>query len=473
MKKLLKIMKYIFGILIFFLLLYVLLILLLRDNQSNLSFDYSEIDKIPLKVPSGFMWGSATSSHQAEGNSFNNNWSLFENEKDENGNPRINEGQKAGIAADHWNRYKEDIKLMKSLGLNAYRFSIEWSKVEPEEGKFDEGVLDHYEKVIDELKANGIEPMITLHHFTNPIWFEKQGAFTKDNSPKIFAKYVSKVFKRLGRKVTYWCTINEPTVYAFNGYFFGEFPPAEKDMNKAALVFRNILIAHTEAYLIIKQQNLNAKVGIATAIYAFDPYSWWNLADIIGAHYANRNMNEVVLNFIINGEFDFYFPTISKLEYESDVVNSFDFIGVNYYTRFIIRFNPFNDKSYQEVKQTFADYTTDMNWEIYPEGLYRALKQISTFTNKPIFITENGIADDSDSKRPAFIKNHLLVMNKAIANGMNVKGYFYWTLMDNFEWAQGFSKRFGLYEVDFKTQERKLREGSKVYPEMIKRFTSF
>ncbi len=466
-------MKYIFLILLSFVMIYFFLFLILRDSQSNLSFDNTELDDIPLKVPSGFLWGSATSAHQAEGYCYNNNWFLFENEKDENGKPRIKEGQKAGIAADHWNRYKEDIQLMKSLGLNAYRFSIEWSKVEPEEGKFDEAVLDHYEKVIDELKANKIEPMVTLHHFTNPIWFEKQGAFTKENSPKKFARYVAKVYKRLSKKVTYWCTINEPTVYAFNGYFFGEFPPAEKNMDKAAMVFKNILIAHTEAYLVIKRFNPDAKVGIATAIYAFDPFTWWNLADIVGAYYANRNMNEVVLNYIKNGKFDFYFPTISKLEYESDVINSFDFIGVNYYTRFLIRFNPFNKESYQEVKQTFAEYTTDMAWEIYPEGLYRVLKKVSSFTNKPIFITENGIADDGDTKRASFIRNHLLVMNKAIAEGMNIKGYFYWTLMDNFEWAQGFTKHFGLYKVDFNTQERTLREGSKAYPEMIKKFNSF
>ncbi len=466
-------MKYILWILISFLAIYFFIILLLRDKDANLTFELKQLDKIPLQVPSGFLWGSATSAYQVEGNCFNNNWFLFENAKDGNGKPRIKNGQKAGIAADHWNRYKEDIKLMKSLGLNAYRFSIEWSKIEPEEGKFDEAVLDHYEKVVDELKANGIEPMITLHHFTNPIWFEKRGAFTQNNSPKVFARYVSKVIKRLGRKVTYWCTINEPTVYAFNGYFFGEFPPAEKDMQKAAIVFRNILLAHTEAYLAIKQFNLNTKVGLATAIYAFDPHAWWNLADVVGAYYANRNMNEVVLNYLANGIFDFHFPSIVKLKYESPVMNTFDFIGVNYYTRFVIRFNPFDDKTYQEVKSTTAEDTTDMGWEIYPEGLYRVLKQVSTFTNKPIYVTENGIADDSDAKRDRFIKDHLLVMNKALAEGINIKGYFYWTLMDNFEWVQGFTKKFGLYKVDFKTQERKLRNGSKVYPEMIRKFIPF
>jgi beta-glucosidase len=466
-------MKYILWFLGIFLLLYFLVLIILRDSESNLLFEKTELENIPLRVPTGFLWGTATSAHQAEGNSNNNNWFLFENEKDKNGKPRIKDGQEAGIAADHWNRYKEDIQLMKSLGLNSYRFSIEWSKVEPLEGKFDEAVLDHYEEVVDELNANRIEPVITLHHFTNPIWFEKKGAFEKDSSPKVFAKYVSKVIKRLGKKVKYWITINEPTVYAFNGYFFGEFPPAETDMNKAALIFQNILIAHSQAYLVIKQNNLNAKVGIATAIYSFDPASWWNLADVIGTYYANRNMNEVVLDYITNGRFDFYFPTISKRFYQSDVVNSFDFVGVNYYTRFVIRFNPFNEKSYQEVKHTFAENVTDMGWEIYPEGLYRVLKQVSTFTSKPIYITENGIADDSDTKRPSFIKDHLLVMNKAIHEGMNIRGYFYWTLMDNFEWAQGYSKRFGLYKVDFTTQERTLREGSKIYPEMIKKFNSF
>ncbi|MCX6150730.1 MAG: family 1 glycosylhydrolase [Ignavibacteriales bacterium] len=465
-------MKIIFWLILSLFISYAVAIFLLRNPDTNLKFDFNEIKKIPLKIDKSFLWGSATSAHQVEGYCTNNNWTIFEDAVDEKGKPRIFNNQKAGAASDHWNRYKEDIQLMKKIGLNAYRFSVEWSKIEPEEGKFDESVLDHYEKVVDELRANGIEPMITLHHFTNPIWFEKQGAFLQDNSPKVFARFAEKVFKRLRKKVKLWCTINEPTVYAFNGYFFGEFPPAEKDPQKAVRVFRNLLLAHTEAYLAIKKIDVDAQVGIATAIYAFDPSIQWNLFDVLASYYANENMNEVVLNFLSNGEFDFYIPGLVKEKYESDVMNTFDFIGLNYYTRFVVHYNPFSGKTIQEVKENSRGDTTDMGWEIYPEGFYRSLKLINSFTNKPIYITENGIADDSDVKRPKFIKDHLRVMNKAIAEGINVKGYFYWTLMDNFEWAKGFSKRFGLYSVDFNTQERKLRNGSLAYPEMIKEFKS-
>jgi beta-glucosidase len=466
-------MKIILWVFLSLLIIYFAAIFWLRDPNTNLTFDFNELSKIPLKVDKDFLWGSASSAYQVEGYCTNNNWNVFENSVDGNGRPRIYENQKAGKASDQWNRYKEDIQLMKKLGLNACRFSVEWSKIEPEEGKFDEKVLDHYEKLVDELRANKIEPMITLHHFTNPIWFENRGAFLQENSSKIFARYVTKVFQRLGKKIKFWCTINEPTVYAFNGYFFGEFPPAEKDIRKAAVVFKNIMIAHTEAYLSIKRLDVDAQVGIATAVYSFDPASWWNLMDEVAAYYSNKNMNETLLYYLKNGVFDFYYPFIADEEYENETMNTFDFIGVNYYTRFKIHFYPFNKELFQNVQDYSSEKKTDMGWEIYPEGLYRVLKTVSSFTNKPIYITENGIADDSDTKREKFIKDHLLVLNKAISEGIFVKGYFYWSLIDNFEWAKGFSKRFGLYKVDFKTQERTLRKGSLAYPEMIKSFNTF
>jgi beta-glucosidase len=467
-------MKKAFWILFPLVIIYFTAVYWYKNPSTNLTFDFNELEKIPLKVDKNFLWGSATSSYQVEGNCTNSNWNLFENSVDGNGKPRIFENQKSGKASDQWNRYADDIRLMKKLGLNAYRFSVEWSKIEPEEGKFDEKVLDHYEKMVDELLACKIEPMITLHHFTNPIWFENRGAFVPENSPKIFARYAAKVFQRLGKKIKLWCTINEPTVYAFNGYFFGEFPPGEKDMKKAAVVFRNLMIAHTEVYLAIKRLDVDAQVGLATAVYAFDPASRWNLMDEIAAYYSNKNMNEALLYYLKNGDFDFYYPFLASEKYESETMNTFDFIGVNYYTRFKIHFNPFNNQLFSNQQDYSSDKITDMGWEIYPEGLYRVLKTVSSFsTNKPIYITENGIADDSDTKREKFIKDHLLVMNKAISEGIYIKGYFYWSLIDNFEWAKGFSKKFGLYQVNFNTQERSLRKGSLAYPEMIKSFKNF
>ena len=415
-----------------------------------------------------FLWGSATAAYQVEGNCTNNNWSQFESAVDEHGRPRILNHQRAGIACDHWNRYKEDIQLMKALSLNAYRFSVEWSKIEPDQGKFNETALDHYEQVVEELLSNGIEPMITLHHFTNPIWFEEQGAFLQENSPDIFGQFVEHVIGRLGPKVRLWCTINEPSIYAVSGYFTADFPPALKDIKKTVIVFRNLLRAHTSAYTAIKSIESQARIGLVVAITIFDPPNRWSLPDILVARLLNKNLNESHFIYLVDGRFNCSVPMMVKESYTGGTKDAFDFIGLNYYTRFHRRFKPFSNEKFIELTQSSPERLTDMGWEIYPEGLYRALKMINRYTTKPVYITENGIADDSDNKRAKFIKDHLLVLDKAIAEGMNIKGYFYWSLMDNFEWAYGFDKRFGLYHVDYHTQDRTLREGSRKYSEIIR-----
>lgn len=446
---------------------YFALLFWLTDPQVNLRLDFSRLKKEPWRFGRDFIWGSATSAHQVEGNCTNNNWFLFESAVDEEGKPRISNGQKAGIACDHWNRYKEDIQLMKALSLNAYRFSVEWSKIEPKEGEFDEAALDHYEQVVDELLKNGIEPMVTLHHFTNPIWFEEKGAFLREDSPDIFARFVERVVRRLGSKVKLWCTINEPSPYAFNGYFIGGFPPAEHNLQKAAIVFKNLLRAHTAAYNCIKKIQPQAQVGLVVVMIIYEPPGRWNLLDVMFNRLLRKNMSDTHFVYLTEGRFRFSMPGLARETYDSGVRDAFDFIGVNYYMRFFWKFNPFGKRKLDIIKKAPPERTTDMGWEIYPEGLYRALKLVSGFTSKPIYITENGIADDGDTKRAKFIEDHLLVLNKAIADGMNIKGYFYWSLMDNFEWAFGFEKRFGLYHVDYATQQRTLREGSRKYPEVI------
>ena len=421
----------------------------------------------PWRFPKDFLWGSATAAHQVEGYCTNNNWYRFESARDEKGRPRILGGQRAGACCDHWNLYKQDIGLMKALSLNAYRFSVEWSKIEPEPGKYDEAVLDHYENVVDELRKNGIEPMITLHHFTDPIWFEDQGAFLQENSLEIFAGFVAKVVRRLGLKVKLWCTINEPTVYAMQGYFKGRFPPALKAPDKVGIVLRNLLRAHTAAYQRIKEVAPAAQVGLVAAVMHYEPARRWHIIDVLVARAFNRSLNEMHLEYLVDGVFRFAIPGAGQVFYDSGVKEAFDFVGLNYYTRFFQRFTLLGHEHYREVAKAPPERLTDMGWEIYPEGLYRALQMIIRYTSKPVYITENGLADDSDTKRARFIEDHLCVLNRAVADGMNVKGYFYWSLLDNFEWAFGFTRRFGLYHVDFTTRERTLRAGSLKYPEII------
>jgi len=419
--------------------------------------------------PKDFLWGSSTSSHQVEGYCTNNNWSEFESAVDDSGRPKILGGQRSGPACDQWNRYPADIRLMKDLGLNAYRFSVEWSKIEPAEGTFDEAVLDHYEAVIDSLLVNRIVPMVTLHHFTNPIWFERKGGFLHDDAPRMFARFAEHVVTRLQTKVPFWITINEPSVYAINGYATGEFPPGRKNYDEAIRVLGNLLRAHSDAYGSIKSINPALQVGLAVNIFIFEPYQRWNPLDIAAAYFTHRGLNNATLRFLTEGVFEATFPGFVSTSFSTGRGGTFDFIGLNYYTRFLIHLNPLSKNPVSHrTRETSTDQLTDMGWEIYPDGLARALRLIHSFTARPIYITENGIADEKDSKRGAFIRDHIAVIDRAITEGIDVRGYFYWSLLDNFEWAFGYARRFGLYSVDFTTQKRTLREGSMTLRDIIR-----
>ena len=454
-------------VLVVLVLLYAIAILWFRDSESGLVLDRNSLHTDSLRFGEDFLWGASTSAYQVEGSCTNCNWSQFETTLDPQGHPRIAHGQRCGLAADHWNRYKEDIQLLKEMHLNAFRFSVEWSRVEPEEGIFVDSVLDHYEGVVDELRANGIEPFITLHHFTNPLWFDRKGGFERDDSPEMLARFAAKLVRRLGSKVLFWSTINEPNIYAVEGYFRGTFPPGQHDPAKAIVVLRNLLRAHTACYQAIKQIRPDAQVGLLANIFVFDPPQRWNLLDVMLAHYLNKAFSISMIDYLITGVFDFSLPGTGSGHYDSGVPDAFDFVGLNYYSRLQYHFDPLKEEKMVAVQYRPREELTDKGWEIYPEGLYRALHMISSRTAKPIYITENGIADDSDLKRAGFIEDHLLVTNRAIRDGVNVKGYFYWSLIDNFEWVDGFDVRFGLYAVDYTTQQRTLRKGSLRYREII------
>jgi len=448
---------------------YFLLLYIYTGRDASLTLDRRALQGEPLRFSNGFLWGSSTSAYQIEGGGTNNNWTLFEDARDEQGRPRIGRGQRSGNAADGWKRYKEDIALMKDIHLNAYRFSVEWSKIEPEEGVFSDSVLDHYAQVVNELCAHGIEPMITLHHFTNPLWFEKRGGFLREDSPEILARFADTVVRHFAPHVRFWATINEPSVYAFSGYYLGDFPPARRDPAAAVTVLANLLRSHARLYEVIKRVRPDAQVGLPINLFIFDSPNPWNLLDVLVAHFLNDGVYTSTVEFLKSGVFDFSVPGFPAAHFELGRTDLFDFVGLNYYSRLKYRFSAFGKERFVSIQDAPKEALTDMGWEIYPEGLYRALKMISSHTSKPIYITENGIADDNDRKRAQFIEDHILVANHAIGDGMNVQGYFYWSLIDNWEWTFGFDKRFGLYAVDFSTQKRTLREGSRALPEIILR----
>jgi beta-glucosidase len=441
-----------------------------RWKHPELRWDWQKINTNAIHFPAGFLWGVATSAHQVEGGCDNNNWSEWESARDENGEPRIKNGQKAGVACDHWNRYKEDITLMQELGVKAYRFSVEWSKIEPHEGHFDLAAIRHYRDVCDALLAAGIKPVVTLHHFTHPIWFERRGAFEREENIPFLARFCELVFQELHDKVHLWCTINEPEVFASQGCFQGVFPPGKKDPQLAGVVLKNLLEAHAQAYQALKRlpNGDKAQIGLVKNIFQFDPYRRWHLFDWLVSRQFNGLFTDAIIRFFKTGHFDFSLPGLANVEhFNAAAPHTLDFIGLNYYSHMQVKFH-WNHKEFFTFEHRPDETMTDMPYPIYAEGFYRAIKTVAQL-GVPIYITENGIADAKDDRRDLFIRRYLFALSEAIEEGCDVRGYFYWSLMDNFEWAEGYDMKFGLYHVDFETQVRRLREGARYFVKVVKK----
>ena len=369
------------------------------------------------KFPEGFLWGSATASYQVEGGIENNDWAE---------GARDGRVPTCGRATDHYNRFESDFDIVKSLGQNVHRFSIEWARIEPEEGKFDEEEIEHYIKVLHALKVRGLEPFVTLWHFTLPIWFSKKGGFQNKDAPEMFARYCEYVVSRLGNKAKYWMTMNEPLVWASGGYRTGKWPPFKKNLYYFVTVQSALARSHILAYKRIKKIFPNIQIGIAkhNIHFASNGY-WW--ANIVSG-FMNWFWNERFLNRIRGYQ---------------------DFIGLNHYF-------------YKKFGKKVNLPQTDMGWDIYPEAIYGCLIGLKKY-NLPVYVTESGLADAKDDRRANYIKDYISNVEKAIKEGVDVRGYFYWSLLDNYEWAFGFKERFGLVEVDYGTLERKIRPSAFIY----------
>jgi len=420
-----------------------------------------------LRFPAGFLWGVATSAHQVEGGCDNNNWWRWEQGSFPDGTPHILRKQRSGVACDHWNRFREDVALMKELGVQVYRFSVEWSKLEPEEGRFDQAAFNHYAQVLDALEAAGIIPMLTLHHFTNPLWFEDRGAFVREENLEYFVRFCEKVFRAYGTRVPWWCTVNEPAVVAVEGYFRGTFPPGERNPQLTAQVLLNLLRGHVRVYRRLKELPGGTKVqiGIVKDIFMFDPYRHWHLGDWLTARLLDKIFNGLSLEYLKTGVFKIVLPGFMNITVEEpEAVGTLDYLGLNCYSHMPIALTfkpPFFDMRLRE-----DEIPTDMPYTMYPEGLYRAVQRAAEL-GVPIIVTENGIADARDDRRGRFIREYLTALHQAIEDGYDVRGYCYWSLMDNFEWTYGYDMKFGLYEVDFSTQERRLRKGAEVFRRIV------
>lgn len=379
-----------------------------------------------IEFPKNFLWGTATSGHQVEGNNFND-WSEWEKSEKRIKDLKNPEEYISGRACDHYNLFEQDFDLAKQLNQNAHRFSIEWSRIEPEQGNFNQEEIEHYRRVILSLKQKNIEPFVTLWHWPIPIWLRDKGGWENKEIIEYFVRYAEKVVASFKNDVKFWITINEPMVYSSSSYFKGAWPPNKKNVFKCRKVLVNLFKAHRKAYQMIHQISPQAKVGISKNNVFFE-------GNIL-AWLANYSWNKYFLNKIKNYQ---------------------DFIGLNYYFHKVFKFNQNKNKE-----------VSDMNWEIYPQGIYHLLKDLKKY-DKPIYITENGLADARDEKREKFIKDHLFFIHKAIKEGIDVKGYFYWSLLDNFEWDKGFWPRFGLIEIDYSNLERKIRPSAYKYAEICR-----
>jgi beta-glucosidase len=376
-----------------------------------------------LSFPDHFLWGAATAGHQIEGDNTHSDWWLAEQT-----------GllpHRSGSACNSWIEWREDIRLLSEMGLNAYRLSVEWARIEPEPGRFDATALDTYRAQLEALRHAGIEPIVTLHHFTNPAWLAERGGWTSPDVIPRFVEYAGRVVDRTHDLARWWVTINEPSILGLKGYLEGSWPPQEPgNLRGYVRLMRHAARAHARVRRVLHRARPDAMVSIAFSIWPMQPLRAWSPIDQVMARATDWLWQQSILR-----------RTLPDL----------DWIGVNYYSRTILGW------PWPHSQHPGSGARTDFGWEIYPEGLYSVLRRVGRF-GLPVMITENGISDADDDQRPAYIVAHLQRARRAIDDGVDLRGYMHWSLLDNFEWADGYEQHFGLA-----TRQRAPRPSARLY----------
>ncbi len=397
-----------------------------------------------------------------EGNNFNNQWWAFEQQPG-----AIWHGDRSGLACDWWRHAEQDFDRMAQLHQNSHRLSVEWSRIEPTPGHFDAQALDRYRAMLGGLRERGIIPLVTLHHFTNPLWFEEKGGWENRESVARFQRFVERTVQALGDLCQRWVTINEPMVYVAQGWFKGIWPPGKSDFRTAMQVTRHLLFAHGEAYHTIHRLQPRAQVGYAKHVRLFQGLRPGNRLDRYAAGLKRWLFEHVWVVATDDGRLR---PPLGLNTCHASLIDTFDFMGINYYTVDRTRFvpNPFTLFGQEQFTPggELSDAGRDGPFaEFRPDGLYQICQEVRQF-HKPVIITENGLPDQDDDQRPRWLLAHLHQLHRAIQSGVDVQGYFHWTLVDNFEWAEGWGLRFGLFRLDPKTQERTPRPSAGLYREI-------
>jgi len=401
-------------------------------------------NKPKLRFPAKFLWGASVSAHQVEGGN-HNQWSVWELEhakakaaqaphvwNDLEHWPDIkNEATKpenyvSGMAVDHFNRYEEDFDWVKKMRMNAFRFSVEWSRIEPEEGAWNAAAIEHYKKYVAALRKRNIEPMVTLFHFTLPVWFAAKGGFEKRANVKYFTRFAEKIVSELGIDIRYVITINEPEIYATESYLRGNWPPMKMSKRSTLSVLNNLAYAHNKAADAIHKLNRRYKVSVAKHSSFIYP----------GDDAVLSRKSAAIMQYLRD---DWFLKKVTK---------RCDFLGVNYYA---------SDRIYGYRMHNPNERLSDLGWDMSPGDIQFVLERLYRKYKLPIIVTENGLADAGDEHRSWWLTQTLLGMQGAMKEGVELEGYFHWSLVDNFEWDKGFWPRFGLLEVDRTAMKRRPR----------------
>ena len=414
-----------------------------------------------LEFPKGFLWGVSTAAHQVEGENNDSQWSDWE------AAGHVKSGESCGLACDWWKNAERDFDLARDMGLNALRLSVEWSRLEPRAGRWNVQALERYRQMLHGLQQRGIQPMVCLHHFTHPKWFERQGAFLAREAVELFERFTRRIVRELGDLCRHWVTFNEPNVFAALGYVLGDFPPGRKrEIGTSLRVVNAMAKCHAQAYRTIHELQSDAVVGWAHNYLVFEPANPSFAPDRWVVALLSHLFNESFLTLIEEGQPAFPFNLVNRNF--TNIKGTCDFVGLNVYSRFHVAFSlkhrsqlfgnvfvpPYVPQGDDGVEKPYG--------EAYPGAISAAVRRTARL-GKPIYILENGVPDAEDRIRPWLLVNAIQELHRLIEGGNDIRGYFHWTLTDNFEWTEGWKLRFGLVALEPSTQERKLRNSGRLY----------
>ena len=406
-----------------------------------------------FKLPAGMLLGVSTAATQIEGGAVDGNWNDWYRQG------KISDGTDPATGNDHWEKWREDTALLQELGIQLYRFGVEWPRLLPEPGKPDEAAIEHYRQELLELIAAGIRPLLTIHHFSNPMWFERKGGFARRENLQDYLDLVKLVVERFGDLVCDYITINEPNVYTMNGFFFGTWPPGHKSFGEFCAVMENMAYCHIKAYEMIHAMRremgyLDTMVGFANHVRCFDPKNPKNIWHRVCARTVWWLFQGSITRAMSLGEFKWPLRNHGKLprgEYS-------DFNGVNYYSRSAIA--GFSDGVRENCPKN------DLNWEIYPEGLIRCAEELQKVLDRPIWVTENGTCDNDDRFRSRYLYDHLKILSRS---GLPFARYYHWCFCDNFEWIEGNHAKFGIVSIEGAEKKRVVKKSGSFYAEIIQK----